>query len=131
VAARLSRGGRNWDVIDPAGTREYLGGHPASTGFAAVRRLIPSRLAISLLVRPSAAIAFASAHSTALRASSADLAVGQAVRRHRLCLRPLQRAARLLSCLLQAVVADDREPFARTGDNSRVRTFRFLEGAHY
>jgi hypothetical protein len=31
----------------------------------------------------------------------------------------------------KTVVADDREPSARTGDNSRVRTIRFLEGAHY
>ena len=47
------------------------GGSSASTSFDAVLRLIPSRLAISLLLKPSAAIALASAHSNALRTSSA------------------------------------------------------------
>jgi hypothetical protein len=58
--------------------------------------LIPSRLAISLVETPSAAIALTSAHSNALRTSPV--------------------ASR-------SIVADDLEPSEATGDNDRTALF--------
>src|SRR5262249_50217526 len=93
---RSRSAGSNASNIDPAGTREYLGGSDAATNLAAVRQLIPSRLAISLVETPSAAIALTSAHSNALRTSPA--------------------ASR-------SVLADGLETAHETGDNSRTALF--------
>jgi hypothetical protein len=47
--------GSNGSSIDPAGEREYRGGSAAAANRATVRRLIPSRAAISRCETPSAA----------------------------------------------------------------------------
>jgi hypothetical protein len=49
--------GSKGSKIEPAGARQYLGGSDASTSRFTVRRLTPSRRAISLFDTPSAAIA--------------------------------------------------------------------------
>ena len=64
--------GSNASIIDPAGARECCGGSSASINRRTVRRLIPSRAAISRCETPSAADARTRAHSIALRTAATD-----------------------------------------------------------
>ena len=61
--------GINESSCDPAGARTYRGGTSVANALAIVRRLIPSRRAISRCDTPSLANVLISAHSNALTTS--------------------------------------------------------------
>lgn len=68
---RASRRAPKGSSFEPGGERRYRGGSPASSIRLTVRRLIPSRRAISRWETPSTAMALACAHSNTLRTSRA------------------------------------------------------------